>query len=109
MCADELIGVTQANTEPWVRVFRALEHDFAKNSLNQKVIQTLDPAAKIFADAFIELQERRYEADYDPKPFSYGRKATLGYIDQARTAIDALAALASDRRPPGSAGVAVAV
>src|SRR5437016_12616823 len=35
MCADELIGVTQSGSEAWVRVYRALEHGFAKNALSQ--------------------------------------------------------------------------
>jgi len=98
MCADELIGVTRADTEPWVRVYRALDHGFAKNALNQSVIQALDPVAKTFADAFIELQEKRHTADYDPRAFPFGRRATRGYVEQARTAIDSLSKLDADKR-----------
>jgi hypothetical protein len=98
MCADELIGVTQVNTDPWVRVYRALEHGFAKDALGQGFIKDLDPAAKAFAVAFIELQEKRTTADYDPRPFPFGRKATLGYVQQARTALIALEQLNSEQR-----------
>ena len=98
LCADELIGVTQANTEPWVRVYRALNHGSAKDALNQSVIQTLGPAAKTFAIAFTELQEKRHTADYDPRPFPFGRKVTRGYVQQARTTVAALARLNLEHR-----------
>ena len=98
MCADELIGVTKAGSDPWVRVYRALEHGFARNALNQSNIQALDPAAKAFSDAFIELQERRHTADYDPRPFPFGRKATRAYVQQAKQAIASLARLNSEQR-----------
>lgn len=97
LCADELIGVTRAKTNPWRQVYRALEHGLAKNALNQNVVQSLDPAAKIFADAFIDLQEKRHTADYDPK-FRVGRKVTRGYIQQAKKAIAALDGLNSEQR-----------
>jgi hypothetical protein len=78
MCAEELIGVTQGNTEPWVRVYRALDHGFAKNAMNQNIIQTLSTDAKTFADAFIELQEKRHTADYDPRRFPLRAKGHTG-------------------------------
>ena len=87
LCADELIGITRAKTDPWVRVYRALDHGLAKNALNQAIVHALDPAAKKFAEAFIELQEKRHAADYDPRPFPFGREATRAYVQQARTAI----------------------
>jgi hypothetical protein len=98
MCADELIGVTKADSEAWVRVYRALEHGFAKNALSQTNIQALGPAAKAFSAAFVELQEKRHTADYDPRPFPFGRKATRGYIQQARNAVASLAKLKSEER-----------
>jgi uncharacterized protein (UPF0332 family) len=98
MCADELVGVKQVGTEPWVRVYRALAHRAAKDALNQNIVQRLHPAAKAFADAFIELQEKRNTADYDPKSFPFGRRATKGYIQQARTAIASLAQLDSEHK-----------
>jgi hypothetical protein len=98
LCADELIGVTKARTEPWVRVYRALDHGSAKDALKQKLVQSLDPAAKTYADVFIELQEKRHTADYDPRRFPFGRNVTRGYVQQARTAITALNALSGEHR-----------
>jgi hypothetical protein len=98
MCADELVGVAQAGGEAWVRVYRALEHGFAKNALTQSNIQALGTTAKAFSVAFVELQEKRHIADYDPKPFPFGRKATRGYIQQARNAIASLGQLKSEER-----------
>jgi len=98
MCADELIGVSKGGTEPWVRVYRALDHGFAKNALKQTNIQALGPAAKSFSVAFVELQEKRYTADYDPRSFPFGRKATRGYVQQARKAVESLGQLDSEQR-----------
>lgn len=98
LCADELIGITKANSEPWVRVYRALDHGFAKNALIQNIVQELDPAAKIFADTFIDLQEKRHTADYDPKRLPFRRKAVVGYVQQARKAISGLAGIKSEQR-----------
>jgi hypothetical protein len=98
MCADELIGVTQANSEAWVRVYRALEHGAAKNALNHANIHALGSAAKGFSTAFVELQEKRHTADYDPRSFPFGRKATRGYIQQAKSAVALLGQLNAEQR-----------
>jgi hypothetical protein len=98
LCADELVGVTSRNSEPWIRVYRALEHVAAKTALNRSDVQKLDSAVKMFATAFTQLQEKRQTADYDPRPFPFGRKVTRGYIQQARTAIAALAGLNTEQR-----------
>jgi hypothetical protein len=98
LCADELIGVTKAGTDPWVRVYRALEHGFAKSAFEQTAIRSLNSAAKTFAETFIELQQKRHTADYDPRAFPFGRNVTLGYVQQARVAITALTTLGSEHR-----------
>lgn len=98
MCADELIGVTRVNTDAWVRVYRALEHGPAKTALNHPNIHSLGPAAKAFSEAFVELQEKRHTADYDPRPFRFGRKAAKGYVQQARNAIAQLGQLKDEER-----------
>jgi hypothetical protein len=89
-CADELIGVTRANSVPWTRTYRALQHGEAKNAFKDRAVLELEPGIAIFASAFITLQEQRHIADYDPRPFPHGRKATLDYIEEARRAVEAL-------------------
>lgn len=98
MCADELIGVTKAGTDAWVRVYRALEHGSAKDALSQTSVQSMGPAAKAFSVAFVELQEKRHTADYDPRPFPFGRKATKGYVQQARNAVTQLGQLKPEEK-----------
>ena len=49
----------------WERVYRRLDHGRAQNNL-RAVLNLLSPAGENFARAFIELQDLRREADYDP-------------------------------------------
>lgn len=98
LCADELIGVTRANTDPWVRAYRALDHGEAKKSLRQDRVRHLDPAVRMFADLFVDFQEKRHVADYDPRPFPYSRRVVRRYVEQARQALDALSQLDSEHR-----------
>lgn len=98
LCADELIGVTRAETEPWVRVYRALDHADAKKALRQDRLRHIGQAMQMFADVFVDLQERRHVADYDPRPFPYSRRSVRGYVQQARQALATLDQLESEHR-----------
>ena len=93
LCADELVGVTKHSSPAWIRVYRALEHGFAKNALKANEVTALNPGVKDFADAFLALQDLRHIADYDPRPFPYRRRATQAAIAQARNAITKLNAI----------------
>jgi hypothetical protein len=97
-CADELIGVTRANTDVWVRVYRALDHREAKKALSSPTVLNLHAGVATFGLSFVALQDQRLAADYDPRPFPHGRQETLAYVNQARTAVAALNAAPSDRK-----------
>lgn len=69
MCANCLIGRESEtrSTNAWVEVYRGLEHGKCKKACESaKNIQFPD-AIKNFAETFIQLQEARCQADYNPK------------------------------------------
>lgn len=68
-CADGLIGRVHAvrATPAWRLAYRALEHGFAKNACrDQAIVRHFPVEIQDFANAFVNLQERRHSADYDP-------------------------------------------
>ena len=68
-CADTLIGSRSADRSrpAWRRVYRALEHGFAKNSCkNQTITKKFPKDIEDFANTFVSLQRKRHSADYDP-------------------------------------------
>lgn len=70
MCADTLIGGTGAarSGPAWRQTYRALEHGTAKNACKKREIVSRFPVElQDFAYAFVDLQERRHLADYDPE------------------------------------------
>lgn len=99
--ADTLIGTSKQHraSVTWSRVYRSLEHGFAKSQCLAKPPTSQVPATLIdVADAFVQLQELRHEADYDPNA-SFLRKDVEAHIRQADTAIlNFDRALVSDRR-----------
>lgn len=97
-CADELIGSTRTNADAWVRVYRALDHQQAKKALSSQAVLDLHASIATFGLSFVALQDQRLIADYDPRPFPHGRKETLAYVNQARTAVAALDAAPSESK-----------
>ena len=88
-CADLLIGATDEHrSDPtWRQVYRALDHGTARAKCNNK--QTLRRFPKTIADfasVFVEMQEKRHDADYDPF-LSLSPSAILADIDNVEAAI----------------------
>ena len=68
-CADSFIGKTSAlKSQPaWRQAYRAMNHTYAKEQCkNQQVMQRFPDEIRDFAIQFVDLQEKRHEADYDP-------------------------------------------
>jgi uncharacterized protein (UPF0332 family) len=83
--ANLLTGVGQMRTSgAWVHVYRALDHGFAKNACRE--VRVVPPALMDCADEFIELQEARHKADYDPRA-SFTRVEALEWTSRAEVAI----------------------
>ena len=80
----------------WERVYRRLDHGRAKNNL-RVALDLLSQRGVNFARAFIDLQDRRQEADYNPNPQVVPSDA-LNIIARAQTAIRDFAQLTQEER-----------
>ena len=96
--AELIAGQPQSNMSSyaWERVYRRLDHGRARNNLCA-VLNLLSSNGENFARAFIDLQDLRQEADYDPN-FSVTRTRALNIIAQAETAIRDFAQLTQEER-----------
>ncbi len=69
-CADLLVGGAGSDrSEPaWRQVYRALEHGAARQRCNRAaIIQKFPEEVQDFADKFVDMQQKRHQADYDPE------------------------------------------
>jgi hypothetical protein len=98
MCADELIGGNKAKGQPWGRVYRALDHRTAKQTLLSPDAALIAPAIVEIGRAFANLQEKRHDADYNPAFFEFFFDETRAQVESARKAINDLNGLGSDKR-----------
>jgi len=67
-CADCFVGKTAANRSllAWRQAYRAVNHGTAKTQYGKKVVMDNFPIViQNFASKFIELQNKRHQADYD--------------------------------------------
>ena len=85
--ADALIGPAhdQLTTEAWIRIYRGLNHNYAKAQLQQNRAN-LSADAQIFADLFRDLQNERHNADYNPRAVFTAQTATT-WLNKAEAAI----------------------
>jgi len=66
-CADRFVGTGHGRSRgAWRQAYRALEHGFAKDACKQTENLGFPAAITDFAGAFVQLQEERHRADYDP-------------------------------------------
>jgi uncharacterized protein (UPF0332 family) len=67
-CADMMIGSSSATRSKaaWRQVYRALDHNFAREACQKKAIRKFPKEIQDFANAFITMQKKRHNADYDP-------------------------------------------
>jgi uncharacterized protein (UPF0332 family) len=98
LCADELIGAKYRGSEEWRRLYRAILHKQAKEQLSRVSASQRDQRTKNFAAAFVEFQELRHSADYDPMPPKLKRASALDKIDEAEAAIREIGNVAVDER-----------
>ena len=90
--ADTLIGASPRfrRLAAWTQTYRALDHGFAKSRM-QSGSSTFAPAIRNFGLSFIDLQNWRHLADYDPNA-EFTRADALHLIDRAEAAIIAFEA-----------------
>ena len=96
LCADSLVGVTKRDSQAWRRVYRGLEHGRAKAEFNRNDIRQLHPNVGRVAAAFVQLQEARHAADYDPTTTLTRRSDAEAFVGMAEAAVADLDALPLD-------------
>ena len=68
-CANTIVGGAGSDRSypAWLQTYRALEHGTARSRFrNRSYIVKFPPEIRSFADKFLEMQEKRHKADYDP-------------------------------------------
>jgi uncharacterized protein (UPF0332 family) len=100
-CANTLVGEGAAQTtkRAWTQAYRALDHKFARDSCSRSaVVRKFSAEIQDFADQFVQMQEKRHRADYDPQETFY-ESSVRADIEAARVAIEAFeTAPLEDRR-----------
>ena len=86
-CSATLVTFGGSDWETYALVYRAFDHAKLEKVFKEKTSREyLGPQIAGIGDAFLQLQVARIAADYDPKPFSYGKSEILQLIEQARSA-----------------------
>jgi uncharacterized protein (UPF0332 family) len=81
---------TMAPWEHFTPIYRARDHSHAKRLFEQdRNGAVFGKEVAAIGQTFILSQEQRHTADYNPDPFSLGRRETLDLIDRARQAVQA--------------------
>lgn len=99
--ASSLVGTTGARPEKaWVQTYRAVDHGKAKTNCKSAKDMSFPQNIKDFADSFINLQQQRHTADYNPDPSTnFSKQEVLVMIATARSAVAALKGTSiADRR-----------
>lgn len=96
--AELIAGQPQSNLSSyaWERVYRRLDHGRARNNL-RGILDRLSQTGENFVRTFIDLQDRRQEADYDPGA-TITLTRTLNIIASADIAIRDFAQLSEEER-----------
>jgi hypothetical protein len=87
LCADNLVGVSKPNSEAWRRIYRGIDHARAKDEFRRADVRNLHANVGRFAPAFVQLQEARHAADYDPQNTLSRRADALTFIRIAELAL----------------------
>ena len=99
-CADMLVGGPSADRSrpAWNQAYRALQHGFARQRCEHRNVSVFPGEIQYFARVFVEMQQDRHCADYDPD-VSFIKADVMQLIDLAEDAIHRFQrASARDRR-----------
>jgi uncharacterized protein (UPF0332 family) len=87
MCADAFAGARRDAREAWRQVYRSVDHGIVKKKCENNIFEKeFPPEVRQFGAIFVQLQEKRHEADYDPYT-NFRRKDVEEAISQAEDAI----------------------
>lgn len=92
LCADQLIGASK----PWrvyTPIYRSLDHNACKVLREARRTSIFSVEVEAIGFAFLNLYDKRIEADYVPEPFRYSRQDVKDMIQDARRAISSIEGL----------------
>jgi len=91
LAADSLVGATKSRrpNKAWVEVYRGLDHGTCRQACDRAKTVNFPDRLHDFSDAFLQLQEARHSADYDPMVRPTKQQA-LFYIRLAEKSIQTL-------------------
>lgn len=108
--ADRMVGQGNRNTERYALVYRSVDHGALRKLCEEIQKPTLtdryrrfEPTGgfalgiKGFATTILELQRKRYSADYDPLP-RFSRTEAKGAVSSGRAALARFKAASDDER-----------
>jgi uncharacterized protein (UPF0332 family) len=89
-CANTLISSdARRTTRAWAQVYRALDHSVARSACQQAKQRGFPDEIVVFADVFMQLQEARHEADYNPLS-KFSRSEAVALIELSEAGIRSL-------------------
>ena len=96
--ATALVGLSTKPTTAtaWARIYRGLDHTTARRAL-QSNLQNFSAPARRFTRAFVDLQQIRHSADYDPNAAFTASDGAM-HLDKAESAILSFAQISPDER-----------
>ena len=96
--ATALIGppTNPTTAAAWSRIYRGLDHTTARRAL-QSNRQEFSIPARRFTDAFVDLQQLRHSADYDPNAVFTAIDGAM-HLDRAESAILGFTQITLDER-----------
>lgn len=92
-CADTFVGWKKPY-DLYSPIYRSVDHARAKKVFKEFTRGDNAGLASI-GHVFVELQEQRHIADYDPEP-RIGRNEVLGLVDRARSTVAEVRGLSAD-------------
>lgn len=108
--SDQIVGRTKRNSPQYTLVYRSIHHNAVRDLCNQvkrqrpndryaRYVPSTDFSSelKVFAETFVDLQEKRHSADYDPN-FRVRTAEALAAVVSARRAIKEFANAPVDLR-----------
>ncbi len=99
-CADTVVGGigSNRNMRAWYRTYRALEHGLVRNRCLHRDTANFPDEIRSFANVFVAMQDRRYDADYAPDA-AFPKSDVIRDIARAAGAITSFSAVnLTDRR-----------
>ncbi len=86
--ADMLVGATRGrrSQRAWLQAYRALDHRLIASQCRRPIISRFPDEIRRFGKAFINSQQMRHNADYNPDA-SFARSEVLDLIDHTERVV----------------------